>query len=166
MREVHAPIYYFSEELVRVLHPLRYRVVALTTPRVCRYRTLSCPGGRVSIVLVFWLFKYLHIYHLYTIICWLLFQLYTVVVRNARRPGGHGPPLLDGPEYGSVIVITLTCELAQLQRTLRCSCHGVFCVVVVGDLSCLPFSIEVLGILPLDIASSNQIENWSDNYFN
>ena len=79
----------------------------------------------------------------------ILFQLYTMVVYNARRPGSFGSILPNGPEYGQVFVMSLSCELAQLQRTLRCDCHGLFCVLIVGDLSCLPFSVEVLGILPM-----------------
>ena len=47
-----------------------------------------------------------------------IFQSYTIVVHNARRPDGLGPPLLQGSEYGRVIRITMTFELAQLQRSL------------------------------------------------
>ena len=68
-------------------------------------------------------------------------------MHNARRPGGLSPPTLEDPEYEVVVRLNLRHEDAQHQAALRCQCHGI-CVVVAGDLTGLPTSVEFLGILP------------------
>ena len=81
-----------------------------------------------------------------------MFQRITVVVHNAREPGGLSPPYLEGDEYGDVM--RLRHADSQQQAALRCPCHRIFGVAVAGDLTGLPFCayIDFPGLLHLEPA--------------
>ena len=149
---MHAPVFYRSQRVIDALYPIRQRLVALTTPDLYGYRTLYCPGGRVSVLFILLLLFFFYVFYARfenIINYYFVFQPYTVVVHNARRSDGLGPSWVQGEEYSRMIKVTLTFELAQLQQSLYCGCHGTFCVVFVGDMSGMPTSVKVLGILPL-----------------
>ena len=82
----------------------------------------------------------------------ILFEHVTIVVHNTRQPGGLSPPYLEGDEYGNVVRLTLRHKNSQQQAALRCPCHRIFGVAVVGDLTSRPFCayVDFLGILTLE----------------